>query len=236
MNESEENFVVFDSAIYYSMEEVEAKAYRILTIWLERSRKMFPEYTHTRMKKGDPRKSTLFKWCYKLARETKGILDEEEYDLYVRAQLEILRVISKHTAHPNIDIQCLVGEKAWKRWKLWKAKYDTKTKIIEGKLPTAPQTKVCFCLETTRNWFVRSFGGMPSYEKFQEQITNKNLFRWITFGKVSPYYLILSPYIAKAFPEGIKEAVDLDLEVYRSSITQGVTDRFRELFPNEFSP
>lgn len=234
VNFDEEDSVNFDAAVYFGMDKLEGRAYRILTIWLERSRKMFPKYASYRMKKGDPRKSTLFKYAYKVARETQGILEEEEYELFVRAQLEILRVIAKHQEHPPVvDIHCLCGEKAWKRWKLWKSKYEKKQQIIEGDAPIAPKTKVCFCLERTQEWFVKSFDGLPDYEKFQEAITNKNLFRWINVGRVSPYYLVVSPYIERAFPEGMKEAANIDLEIYRSSITQDVRDCFKELFPNE---
>jgi hypothetical protein len=233
----EDEPVDFDAAVYFGLDELEGKAYRILTCWLDRSRKMFPKYAKARMKKGDPRKSTLFKYAYKLARETQGILDEEDYDLYVRAQLEILRIIGKHQENsPVVDINCLCGEKAWKRWKLWKSKYENKKKIIEGDAPIAPKEKVCFCLERTKEWLIRTFSGLPTYEEFQEAITNKNLFRWINQGRVSPYYLAVSPYIARAFPEGLKkEAVDLDIEIYRSSITPEVRAFFDELFPNELA-
>lgn len=230
----EDESVNFDAAVYFGMDELEGRAYRVLTCWLERSRKMFPKVAKTRMRKGDPRKSTLFKYAYTLVRKTQGLLDEDEYDLYVRAQLEILRVIAKHQEHPPVvDISCLCGEKAWRRWKLWKRKYDTKAKAIEGNAPTAPKDKVCFCLDRTKEWFVSAFGEMPDYDRFQETITNKNLFRWINQGKISPYYLVVSPYIARSFPQGMKEAADLDLEVYRPSITAEIEEYFRELFPNE---
>ena len=55
----------------YNMDDLEAAACRIAASWLEQSRKAFPDYRHSTMKKGDPRKSLIFKICYKLARETQ---------------------------------------------------------------------------------------------------------------------------------------------------------------------
>lgn len=58
--------VRLEAILDYEMDELEGKAYKLCLIWLDRSRKVFPEYQHMGMKRGDPRKSLIFKVCYKL--------------------------------------------------------------------------------------------------------------------------------------------------------------------------
>jgi len=58
--------------IKYKMNDMESKAYKIALIWQEECRKEIPNEQYIRLKKNsDPRKSILFKHCYKLAKETK---------------------------------------------------------------------------------------------------------------------------------------------------------------------
>ena len=46
--------VYLDAIIQYEMDEMEAKAMHVVVLWLERSRKVFPDYRHSTMGKGDP--------------------------------------------------------------------------------------------------------------------------------------------------------------------------------------
>ena len=52
-----------DAILDYKMDELEGRAYKLCLIWLDRSRKVFPDYQHSTMKKGDPRRSLIFKMC-----------------------------------------------------------------------------------------------------------------------------------------------------------------------------
>lgn len=224
-----------DAIVDYNMDALEARAYKLTLLWLDKSRNMFPDYKHARMRKeGDPRKSQIFKFCYKLARETQGILEESDYPLYVRAQLEILRHITKGQEHALIDPNCLVGEKAWVRWKLWKRKYDERSKVIENQEPIpANQIKVVEALNRTREFLAKTFGPEVSVEKLQEAVLNKNFHRWLTMGKISPYYLVLSPLVKKAIPDLDKMFHTIDLGVYREVITPEVEAYFAKHFSTE---
>jgi hypothetical protein len=75
------------------MTELESRAYKLTLLWLDLEPKSVSWNTNMQKwrAKGDPRKSLIFKQCYKLVRETQGILEERDYPLYVRAQLEILK-------------------------------------------------------------------------------------------------------------------------------------------------
>jgi len=222
-----------DIALHYNMDDEQTQAYQICLIWLETSKKVFPDYKHYRMpKKGDPRKSLLFKYCYKLVRETKGIIPIEEYPLYIRAQLDILKAITDGKQHPMVDPNILTGPKAWVRWRIWKKKYDQKVKAITEKIDT-PIHKIKQELENTKAFLVKHFHGLPTLGQMQQALDNKNLFRWIAAKQLSPYYLVLSPFILKLFPahEGLETNIDLD--IYREQTTEETLSLFQSMFPNE---
>ena len=56
-------------------------------------------------------------------------------------------------------------------------------------------------LTKTKEFFVKTFGNDWNIEKFRECYINNNIFRWITLGKVSPYYLTISPFVKEIFKE-----------------------------------
>lgn len=227
---------ILDAIACYGMDKMETAAYKLCIIWIEKSRKFFPDYDHTKLRRGDPRKSLMFKVCYKLVRETQGILEEDDYPLYVRAQLDILKNISTGSdEHPLIEPNCLVGEKAWKRWKLWKKKYDSviTQKGFSVKI-TASSQKVLDAFEKTKEFIFKTLGADPTIEKFREIVINKNLFRWINLGKISPYYLCLSPYIKKLVSEEDMKKISFDLEVYRACLNDELIAFFEEKFKYEF--
>lgn len=226
---------LIEAAEKYEMDELETHACHIASMWLEQSRKKFPNYRHSTMKKGDPRKSLIFKIAYKLVRETNGILTKEEYPLYIRAQLDILKAINRDNDHPLIDPNCLVGEKAWKRWKLWKKKYDQ----IRNKPKDNVEVngigiqKALDGIEKTKEFFVKTFGSDITFEKYKESYINNNIFRWINLGKISPYYLAVSPFIKKLFTEDDYKKINFDLNVYLPCIDSSVLTRFALLFAFE---
>lgn len=236
-NSLENDNVRLEAIIDYEMDELESKAYKLCLIWLDKSRKIFPEYKHTIMKQGDPRKSLIFKICYKLARETQGVLEEIEYPLYIRAQLDVLRHINNTgKGNPLIDANCLVGDKAWKRWKLWKRKYDSViAKPSEISQSIGPGViKAIDGLQRTKEFFAKTFGASPSLEKYREAYINNNIFRWFNFGKISPYYIAMSPHIAAIMqPEDYKR-MSFDINLYKPCITDEVVRKFKEMFPHEY--
>ena len=119
--------------IKYKMNDLEATAFKLTLLYEELCKKEFPNERHVKISKDkDPRKTTLFKYCYKLARETKGLFKEKDYKLYILAQLQILRLAKEGNIHALIEPQILVGEKAWKRWKIWKRIYDKKINKIKN--------------------------------------------------------------------------------------------------------
>lgn len=220
----------------YSLDPAEKRAYYIACLWVSISRKYFPDYLHGKIKQGNPKKCLLFKVAFKLQRETQGILEEDDYRLYVRAQCEILKHINSNKGKALIDPNCLVGDKAWVRWKLWKKKYDNAVaKPTEISQPIGPAIiKAIEGLEKTKEFITKSMGPAPSFEKYQEAYINNNIFRWVNFGKISPYYLAISPHIAALLkPEDFKR-LSFDINLYTPCMTEEVLSKFKEMFPHEY--
>jgi|GEM_PF-5234329 hypothetical protein len=223
-----------EAILHHQMNKLEAKAYKISLMWVEMSREQFPNYQHVRIRKtGDPRKSLLFKHCYKLAKETNGILPDKEYKLYILAQLHILKSINDGKIHALIDPQCLHGEKAWRRWQVWKRRYDAhriKTQSIEN-LSSDSTSRVLRELEKTKMFLADR--NCLIYRQYEEKVLDRTMIKWITFGWVSPIYSLLSPWMAKVLNEPIEKAFSFDFSIYKSSINDEVVNRFKEIFDYE---
>ena len=124
----------------WGMDAAEATVFKLCLLWEEVVEKELEgvALTHvTRLrKKGDPRKSTLFKYCWKLFRETKGLIPVNEYKLYMRAQIQVFKNLErdfgkKTDGGPRIDAQVLCGPKAWMRWMYWRNLYRKQTRVEE---------------------------------------------------------------------------------------------------------
>lgn len=218
----------------YQMDETEETSYRISFIWHEKSRKYFPNLNYSRIKKGDPRKSWIFKICYKLVRETAGLLEPQDYELYVQAQLEILRLLSKKN-YVTVDASILVGEKAWRRWRLWKTRYDkVMNKPTEVSFVVSPgRSKAIKGLQDTHDFFKNRLNKIPNLEELKKIHSNNDLFLWINFGKISPYYLTISPFCKMIIPEEEFKRLKFDPEIYKPCVDEQVLLKFKELFVEE---
>jgi hypothetical protein len=226
--------------LQYNMDEIEAKAFKIACLYLNLSKKFFPNYQHYRLPKGDPRKSDLFRHCHKLVRTRDDKIADEDYRLYVRAQLDILRTIKKDDSHPFITPACLSGEKAWKRWLLWKSKYD---KLIESKMSTNSATtinvnslqKIKKDLWRTKQFFIAWFDRLDPAD-IMESLKDRNIFRWYQTGSVCGYYLVLSSlvrnWLAKN-PIDLKKEFNIDLEKYKEAYNIEALEYLKSEFPYE---
>jgi len=218
--------------INLKMSDLEAKAYKVALLWMGISHEVFPDYAHTKgfPKTGDPRKSMLFKYCYKLIRETQGLVPDNEYSQYIRAQLDILRAIRIGDCHPYIGPQILVGDRAWIRWKVWKKKLKAITEnstLEDVGLDKTDEEKVVKELVATKKYLEGKF--TSGYQEPQVMMAKTEIARWVALEKVSPFYVILSPWTQRHCD--FKNV--FDEELYRSSITPNIRAKFTELFPDE---
>lgn len=218
----------------YKMNPNEIKAMNLALIWEKYCNEEFPNERHVKLRKNsDPRKSNLFKYCYKAIRELKSIIDDKDLHLYVKAQLQILKLVSDGKIHSLIEPQILVGEKAWKRWKIWKRSYDKKINkhLIYEQLgiQTSP-SKIKVLLNKNFEFLVSN--KCNEFKNFTAKAKDQTINRWIATGQISPYYLVLSPYCSKS-----KEFLNLEIDfaLYKPSITPEIENFFKEKFFHEFT-
>lgn len=240
--DSQDDMFSLEPILDYEMTDQEAKAYKVCLIWMKMCNKVLPDYKYTTLpKNGDPRKCHLFRVVWKLLRETKGIVKDEELAHYIRAQLEILKGIKRESgAHVLIDPICLTGEKAWVRWQIWRRKFEASSRAENQRREVEERTplyKIAKEIDKTRAFFSRYYDPLPTQEQVTEMITNKNLKRWVMLGKVSLYYVLHSPYCRNAFHH-LKLSdyfSNIDLALYANDITPESHTVFRARFPHEFS-
>lgn len=218
--------------IRYRMDAMEAKAYKIALIWEDECRSELVGESYVKLKRNsDPRKSLLFKYCFKMARELNGIIKDSEIPLYIRAQIQVLKSIKDGKIHALVDPQCLVGDKAWRRWKMWKFKYDKKMRVpltsgevsismSEGKA----RAEISAALEFLTSMGCKDFEALKSK---RDEIS-----RWMKNGDLSCFYILLSPWIEKIF--GRDAEFEFDRLYYRASTTPSLEQFFRDQFSHEF--
>jgi hypothetical protein len=129
-----------------------------------------------------------------------------------------------------IEPHCLVGDKAWKRWKLWR--YRLKKTL--GKIPTADDigiySKTPKIIAELNSDF--KFIAKMNCDKFDNMKIKKiDIVRWLNSGELSFYYAVLSPWIRKIFSI---EDLNFDQVYYRSSINPEIEKFFKEKFYYEF--
>jgi hypothetical protein len=183
-------------------------------------------------KKSDPRKSNLFRYCWKLCRETRGLLKSDEYQPYIFANLTIIKMNKGH-----VEPTCICGDKAWARWKLhgrW-----VREKMAE-RAATAPvpsgssDNKVCMQLDKTKKFLFEKCDGNPTFEKIEEFLDNGFFKLWVATGKVSTYYCVLSPFMSQSV-DALAETCSFDPTLVRQRITDGVENYFKEEFKHEYA-
>lgn len=232
----------YNAIFEWKMSPQEVEAYSLACSYENIFLKMFKDVADGTMirknslpKKGDPRKSNLFRHCWKLRRETKGLLESNEYNNYLKANLTILKV---HNA--RIEPNAICGDKAWVRYKVWKRHYDKKL-ADAGVAPPPPSItttspKLIAEIDRTKKFLFEKCDGEPTFDKIQEFIKSGKFKLWMAMGKVSMYYLVMSPFIEKSGAGDALFAVGTNSRgTINDKITNEVKDYFRHEFRYEFS-
>lgn len=211
----------------------EIKAYKLCLIWCALVDRELPNYKTTKLKKGDPRKSILFKYCYKLYNETREKLQEREYKYYILAQIQILKSIKDSKGiHALIEPWCLTGEKAWKRWQVWCNRFYKKAnerKCGDNSCFEQNIFSIKIELEKTKAFLLNKFQHYPTIQELQTAAKEGFLIKWLMIQQVSPYYALLSPFI-----QNLQIKLPSSIEVFKPSITPEVVVFFKKLFSEEY--
>ncbi len=230
-----------ETILNYEMTSREAKAYKLCCIYHETLYKVFPHSNHyRRQRKGDPRKSTLFKYCIKLLRETEQIIEDRDYAHYIRAQMDIIKAVTAaHQHDANVGPSCLVGKKAWNRWMVWKKKYEARlqkaTTINELSADLNTVNKVKVNLRATKDFLTKKLGALTK-ENLEAAIEGRALLRWVATQDITPYYVLLSPILNEWLNQRKLNASDIfhiDFDFYRPAVTKEIQSFFEEEFSYE---
>ena len=209
------------------MTHKEAKAYRLALLWISLTRKFLPDDASMSMAtlpKGDPRKGYLFKQCWKLIRETTGLLEEQDYKYYFAAQIKMLKNVHKKNGHAHVSHNCFVGEKAWVRWKIWKKKFDEIA--AETNIPAFVHNDNASIKELDRT---KVFLKKTAASEFNID----HLKEWFNSGSISLLYIGLSPRVKKLATD-LPVIFNYDPNLLERKMTPKVQDHFQEIFSEEF--
>lgn len=238
----EGNQVRLAAIVDWKMKPSEGDAYRLAVMYETEFLRMFRGSTevngqvykrNTIPQKTDPRKSYLFRHCWKLRRETRGLLKEEEYKLYIIANLQILKI-----NNARIDPIAICGNKAWIRWKMWKRWYDKKSNEVNA--DAAPSVdgvdpRIIKQIDKTKKFIFETYGGEPTFEKINESIKMGSFKIWVKMNKVSLFYVVLSPFVSKSCDiDKMAKECFFDKKLINNKLSQQIIDYFRHEYNHEF--
>jgi len=221
--------ICLENILRYEMNPTEAKAYKISCVYIDMLKKLYPLEKRYSYGTGDPRKRFLFKCCYKLLHDVQHNLDDADYHLYVRSQIDIIR---SNSTNPNFTPNCLVGEKAWKRWLVWKRLFEKKGLQAPVSNSNFENDFIFKTLLADKKKLSEYLKGL-SREKVEKAVINRSLLRWIATKQISPFYALLCPILKKYCDKmglSIKELFYIDFSMYAQGINQEVIEFFNKEF------
>lgn len=220
-----ENYINNIVKKYNIIDKQEIRALTLYHHWVVNIKKILPDMRHGKFNEDkDPRKSNIFRYCYKLQREST--LEEKNYENYIRAQLIILKFLSKkYNTELVIDVNCICGEKAWKRWKVYQARLiKTKNDSVNKYISFPNITKL-----------EKEFNSTFIFLKDKIQILNEeniknnieNIVIWFNLRKINPYFIIYNRIINNMYShEDIRKIFKIDPILY----LERTNDRIRQLY------
>ena len=227
----------YDPIFLWKMTNPEAETYKIALIWEKEVEKHTPTHLKTpewrrrnRLpRKRDPRSSHLFRYCWKLRRETRGLLTLEEMPLYILANLTVLRAFNGY-----MEINTLCGDRAWIRWKIWKRLYDKKLAQVNHKEPPPTiDSKLNRELLRTKKFIYERCEGQPNETKISEFVENGYFKLWVMQGKISMWYVMLSPFVAP-YIDKLAQECGFDRSWYEGELNDDTIRFFEYEFGCEF--
>jgi hypothetical protein len=220
-------------ALELGLNQDEILAYQLCCQWIELTRKILPNYCHPRVaKKGDIRKSIVFKHMLKFVKANKETLSGFQFVLYMRAQLEIAHKLQKEGHRILVDPSLLHGDKAKARWAVWKKLIKEKrqtTKVAYAHLEANVVSEFELTLRTIKD-LLKEDVSLENYIK-----ESPNILRFVILKKISPLYVFCSKWIQK-LPDQIRtDIIDLsNIENLKDFDIKELSDMYNKYFGFEF--
>lgn len=190
----------------FGFNKEETLAYALVCSWIDLRTKIFPDYRHQSLgsKKGDIRKTYLFKNIMKFVREKKDKFKGLQYVLYMRAQLEVLKKIQNDGNPIVVEANCLHGEQSYRRWMLWKKMVAVKNntsninyKVVESNIEHE--------MDKTFKVLEKILGEAKTFENFVSK--RDELLKNVILKRISPLYICVSKWI-KTLDKDLREDLE----------------------------
>lgn len=226
------DYIKFIISKYKINDTQEIRAIKLYYFWVVNRRKYFPEMVHSKFSKTkDPRSTSIFKYCYKLQRES--VLEEKDYENYIKSQLIVLKYFSKkYNRDLIIDANCITGDKAWKRWKLFETRLKkSKNNSVDSCVILPNLFKLEKELVSTKEFLFTNIG-----EINKENITKniQNILYWFNLRKISPYFVCMNKYIREIYNiEEIRNKFKIDPILYDEKVNDIIRKLYYKIFKKE---
>ena len=240
----------YDAIFQWDMTDVEAATFKLAVIYEEEYQKIFKNHMdgctrrkNSLPKRGDPRKSNLFRYCWKLRRETKGLLEPHQYRLYIRANLTILKMnMEKGTKRGKVHVEpnTICGDKAWIRWRVYERWYKNKQAEINATPPppdiSSADPRIIREIDKTKKFLFEKCDGSPTIEKYQKFMDDGFFKFWVDTGKVSKYYAVWSHWVSSTCDlKEMAEKCGFDVTLFKEKTSPEVNGYLEHEFDYEKS-
>ena len=204
-------------------------AYYLLIYYLNCEYHYFPIYNHTRFNDLKPAiNQSAYKYVLKYVRDKRSVFTKPaEFFIFIKAQLEIIKLLE--TRDPIISPSLLIGEKAEKRYHVWRKKMEetkmitkTITRKLDDKMIISALEKTIISLKDTLN---ENF----TYENFYKNI--KRILLQIRAKQIDPLWCFCSEWVQRLPEEIQKEIASLtEHEKYKDYNVDDIKKIYNEKF------
>lgn len=231
---------VLEDIAKFDMTPKEAAAYKVAAIYEHLLHKMFPNYRHICGLGKDPRTSLIFRHAWKVIEEHgHEMTGKDDYKVYVMAQLKVFKTYLDRGEPVLINPNCLFGDGAWKRFKLYEKRYEQSKAfqtVEAAKIEVNSDDRIVKELKKTKEYLFLKFKRHDQSDVIAA-LEDRSLLRWVVMKNVSGYYPHLSPLVRDWLSDK-KQTVSgyfgHSLDVYGKGITPAAYDYFNQEFTYEF--
>lgn len=208
----------------YNLTKDQAFALRLMFIYIETVNKYIPEMPIKYVFAQDPRKYEIWKYCNKMYNEVKEKLQDDEYRLFIEAQILVsIRMSQSQVIHPSV----ITGEAAWDRWLIWKKNF---IKAKKAQLIQPTDYKIVDAKEIMKELKQTHYALVKRLKEITPQNLDDNMaliIRLWNMGVVSPFFISLNPNTLKYLRD---KNIEFNSYGYRKHMTDEVIKYYKELF------
>lgn len=227
----------YNSQLAFEMKftPLETLAYQLCAYYIKLRKEKFPNYRHGRAVKdiANLKKSTMFKHMLKFIKENGKRFDTFQMLLFIRAQFEVMKIIADKGHQPLIEVNMIHGEKANKRWAVWKKWIAEKTNISPLTY-TFVESNLIYDFEKTKSTIMNILKNDVTIENYYKNASN--ILRFAIIKEICPTYILLSNWV-KQLPEQIKEDLNdiCNIRLYKDFDTVKAYKLYEKYFDFEIN-